>query len=135
MDYKMPATVQRSLNYSRSDLSNRDNRNLSLAMNAAASSTCRMKHGAVIIRGGRVLSIGINKFRNNPAVMPTEIAKQVCSVHAEIDAIKKLDNARYATIYVARVNNLGKPMLSKPCHACYDAITDAGINKIVYTLP
>lgn len=116
------------------DLSNRERRYLQLAMNAAMSSSCRMKHGAVIVRGGRVISIGINKFRNNPAIMPTEIAKSICSVHAEIDAMKKASNLKGSAIYIARVNKAGTPMLSKPCHACYDAITDAGINKIVYTV-
>jgi len=97
------------------------------------SSSERMKHGAVIVKGGRVMSVGINKFRNHPLIIQPEIIKTVCSVHAEMDALRKIRDARGATIYVARVNNGGKTRLSRPCNYCYKAIREAGINKIVYT--
>ena len=45
--------------------------------------------------------------------------------------IKK--NIKGGTIYVARVNRQGNPMISRPCDRCYEAIVDAGITKIVYT--
>ena len=92
-----------------------------------------MKHGAVIVKGGRVLSVGINKFRNHPLIIQPEIIKTVCSVHAEVDALRKIKDARGATIYVARVNNRGAERMSRPCNYCYDAIRKAGISKIIYT--
>jgi deoxycytidylate deaminase len=106
---------------------------LDLAVNVAQSSECRMKHGAVVVRGGSVISVGINKNRNHPTVVSSEHIKTHCSVHAEIDALRKVKNAKGATIYVARVNRKGQDRLSRPCDRCHDAIRDAGIRKVVYT--
>lgn len=114
-------------------MTNRDRRYLKLATNVALSSTERMKHGAVIVKGGRVLSVGINKFRNHPTIIPSEHIKTSCSVHAEVDALRKIKKASGATIYISRVNKRGQERLSRPCPNCYDAIRDAGITKIVFT--
>ena len=114
-------------------LSNKDHRYLKLAMNLAMSSDCNFKHGAVIVKGGRVISTGINRFKNHPKAVSPEHIKQYCSVHAEVDAIRKLKSARGATIYVARIGKRGNRALSRPCPNCYAAIKSAGIAKIVYT--
>lgn len=99
------------------------------------SSSERMKHGAVIVKGGRVLSVGLNKFRNHPTIIPSEYIKTSCSTHAEIDALRKVSNVRGATMYIARVNKSGQERLSRPCDYCFEALIDAGITKIVYTKP
>ena len=114
-------------------MSKKHRRYLKLAKNVAMSSNERMKHGAVIVKGGRVLSVGINKFRNHPLIIPSHQVKTSCSVHAEIDALRKIKNANGATIYVARINKEGVSRLSRPCKYCYDAIRSAGITKIIYT--
>lgn len=114
-------------------LSKRDRSYLSLALNAAQSSECRMKHGAVVVKGGRVISIGINKNRNHPTIVSSEHIKDYCSVHAEADALRKIRDAKGATLYVARANKRGQERLSRPCNRCYKLIVNAGINKIVYT--
>jgi len=92
-----------------------------------------MKHGAVIVKGGSVLATGINKERNHPMMVSSEHIKTHCSVHAEIDALKKTDNARGATIYIARVNKRGQARNSRPCKYCYEDIKNSGIKKIIYT--
>lgn len=92
-----------------------------------------MKHGAVIAKSGRVLSTGVNKDRNHPTIVSNEHIKSHCSVHAEIDALKKATNVRGATIYIARVNKKGQPRMSRPCDSCYSEIIRNGIKKIVYT--
>jgi len=92
-----------------------------------------MKHGAVIVRGGSVLATGMNKDRNHPTIVSSEHIKIHCSVHAEIDALKKVDDPRGATIYVARVNRRGQERNSRPCPSCYSAIKNSGIKKIIYT--
>lgn len=92
-----------------------------------------MKHGAVIVKGGRVISTGINKDRSHPRIVSSEHIKDHCSVHAEVDAIKKAKDVTGATIYVARVNRRGKARDSRPCSRCYEVIRSNGIKKIVYT--
>jgi len=92
-----------------------------------------MKHGAVVVKGGRVLSTGINKERNHPAIVSSNHIKEHCSVHAEVDALKRIENPKGATIYIARVNRRGQNRESQPCRACYKTLKNAGIKKIVYT--
>lgn len=115
-------------------LSNKDAGFLKLAENIASSSSLHYKHGAVIVKGGSVISTGINKFKNHPSViMDVQKIHEVCHTHAEIDALRKAGNVKGATIYVARINKQGKTRMSRPCNNCYSAIIQAGINKIVYT--
>ena len=114
-------------------LSKRDEAYLSVATYLATTSPCRMKHGAVIAKSGRVLSTGVNKDRNHPTIVSSEHIKTHCSVHAEIDAIKRAGNTRGATIYIARVNKRGQARMSRPCDSCYREIIRSGIKKIVYT--
>jgi deoxycytidylate deaminase len=92
-----------------------------------------MKHGSVIVKGGRVISTGMNKDRSHPRIVSSEHIKDHCSVHAEVDAIKKAKDVSGATIYVARVNRRGEARDSRPCNRCYEAIRKNGIKKIVYT--
>lgn len=92
-----------------------------------------MKHGSVIVKGGRVIGTGINKERNHPRYVSSEHIKTDCSVHAEIDALKKTRDANGATVYIARVNKKGQARDSKPCARCYSALKSNGIKQIVYT--
>lgn len=114
-------------------LSKKDESYLSVATYLASTSSCRMKHGAIIVRNGKVLATGVNKEKNHPTVVSTEHIKDHCSVHAEVDAIKKTKNAKNATIYIARVNKRGQARMSKPCDNCYKEIMNSGIKKIIYT--
>lgn len=104
-------------------------------MNVASVSTCKQQHGAIITKGGRVIAVGINRMRNDPS-MPVTDPKTQFSVHAEVAAIKACGNTdlRGATIYVARVNKCGDPMMSKPCERCQAALVKAGIRKVYYTI-
>lgn len=93
----------------------------------------KQRHGAVVVKSGRVMSVGINKWRNHPEIIEKDKIKQECSVHAEVDALSRVSDSRGATIYIARVNRLGNIGLSRPCDNCHLAIIDAGISKIIYT--
>jgi deoxycytidylate deaminase len=92
----------------------------------------KQKHGAVIVKGGRVLSLGWNLLKNDPNNVSDEHAKLFCSVHAERMAIAKCKKAAGATIYVAR-NKSGNARYSKPCDECQKAIRAAGIVRVVHT--
>lgn len=118
-------------------LSNSQRSFLNLAMRAAESSDCQQRHGAIVVRGGSVLAIGVNKWRNDitmAGILHDQGRSADISIHAEIDALSRVSNPRGATIYIARVNRRGKARLSKPCDNCAKALKDAGISKIVYTL-
>lgn len=94
-----------------------------------------MKHGAVVVKGGRVIGTGFNKNRNSPLVVSENHIKTHCSEHAEVNAIKDASyNVKNAVIYVARVNKHGKDRNSKPCDKCFEIISKLGIKKIIYTV-
>jgi deoxycytidylate deaminase len=79
------------------------------------------------------MSIGINKWRNDPENIQQSIVKSSCSVHAEVDALSRVNDPRGATLYVARISRAGKNLLSAPCPNCWESITNAGIRKVVFT--
>lgn len=97
----------------------------------------RQRHGAVIVRGNSVISMGVNTWRNDPSVVESDMIEgrgTIFSTHAEVAAIKRAgDRARGATLYVARLLACGTHGNSRPCQNCARAITRAGIKKVVYT--
>jgi deoxycytidylate deaminase len=120
-----------------SKFSRQEQRYLALAANLARSSEVpRYKHGAIIVKGGRIVSTGINKIRNHPTVFgssPKLLIKSEAHIHAEADAIRKVSELKGAKIYVARVNRSGQVRFSRPCDMCYRAIVKSGIRKVCHT--
>jgi tRNA(Arg) A34 adenosine deaminase TadA len=113
-------------------LSRRQHQWLDLAAKIAMDSTCRMKHGAVIVRGSSVLAVGTNKFRNHPATIKDY---QHCSVHAEVVALRRVGSqASHTDLYVARVSRHGEHRLSRPCGTCWGALVRSGVHRVVYTI-
>lgn len=109
---------------------------LNQAVKLAKMSDCRYKHGAVIRKSGRTISVGINYTVNDPRILEDISAKEHAAIHAEVAALnacRKVD-LNGATIYVARVNNKGEEAMSKPCARCHKALVERGIKKVVYTI-
>lgn len=107
---------------------------MSVARYFATKSEAKKKHGAIIVKGGRVLGTGYNKNTNNPNIVSPEHIKTSCSRHAEIEAIRDSGGSvRNAVLYVARVNNRGDDRDSKPCILCQKAIQSHGIKRVIYT--
>lgn len=103
-----------------------------LAVNDACSGEYNL--GAIIVKGGSVLSVGTNRRRNDPLYLP-DMPRGDWSFCAEETALGRVKNAgaRGATMYVARVTPGGRWGLARPCDKCAELIIDAGINKICYT--
>lgn len=115
-------------------LSKREEAFLSVARYIAEKSEARQKHGAIIVKSGRVIGTGYNKNRNNPDYVSPEHIKIHCSVHAEIDAIRDAKwRVKGAVLYVARVNRYGQDRNSKPCERCEVVIEETEIKKVIYT--
>lgn len=105
-----------------------------------ASAACDLsrhifKVGCVIIRGGKVLSLGINQVKTHPILIKRHYNRTlVDKLHAEIFAILRAKtDLRGAKIYVARKKDSGKFGNSRPCDNCLSMIIEAGIKKIFYT--
>jgi pyrimidine deaminase RibD-like protein len=107
---------------------------LRLATELAYTSKANKRHGCVIIKGGRCVGKGINKYVNKPYfVSPQHMDR--CSVHAEVAAIRSSRcSLKGATIYVARINNKGQERYSAPCEKCQPVLAQYGIRKVVYTV-
>jgi deoxycytidylate deaminase len=115
-------------------LSNSERSFLSVARYMAEKSTSRQKHGAIVVKSGRVLGTGYNKNTNNPYIVSPEHVKTHCSRHAEIEAIRDANwNVKGAVLYVARVNSQGVDRNSKPCSRCQVVIDETQIKKVIYT--
>lgn len=116
------------------ELSNRERAYLSVARYFALKSKSNKKHGAVVVKSGRVVGTGYNKDRNSPFIVSPEHIKPHCSRHAEIEAIKEAGhNVSGAVLYVARVNRQGQDRNSKPCKLCQEVIDEINIKKVIYT--
>lgn len=92
----------------------------------------KQRHGAIIVKSGRVISVGWNVLKNHPDNI-SEQHMHYCSVHAEAMAIARASEPAGATIYIARNKN-GQERFSKPCSGCEKAILNAGIARVVYTV-
>ncbi|HEY9704232.1 MAG TPA: hypothetical protein V6C58_17405 [Allocoleopsis sp.] len=98
----------------------------------AMKSTLPFKHGACIIKGGKILSIGHNY------ILTKKIGEKY-TVHAEVSAIMKLPKkyktkCETYTLVVIRVNRDNEVRLSKPCINCTHAICKSGIRTAIYSV-
>lgn len=94
------------------------------ALDSARQSTMNQRHGAVVIKNGKILSTGHNRIR---ARWP--------SVHAEIDALRSLSHKerRGSTVYVARISPQGEIRNSKPCLMCERCMRKWGVSNVVWS--
>lgn len=107
---------------------------LTLALRVAEASEVDKRHGAVVTKGGRVMSTGINKWRNRDLLSSTAGYNPNLTVHAEIDALSRVADANGAIIYIARVGKIGEERFSRPCDLCAKALQKAGVKQIIYTV-
>lgn len=114
-------------------MNTRELSHLNRAINISRQSTCRHKHGVVIARGSKVLTVAVNTDRNHPDVCTDPKAE--ASYHAEINALRSLRGMDLSgmTLYSARTNNHGEPMNAKPCPRCQAVIDFLNIKKVIHT--
>lgn len=108
-------------------LSNKLKRNMRRAWETCQVSDCTKHMAAVIVKNGRVLSVGVNHMRNDPMFILTD--KSGLSVHAEVSAMRAVsdENLDGAVCFVARTRRDSVPAMSKPCKECENALRTAGI--------
>ena len=120
------------------NITGRTKRMIELAYRVAQSSGYDdYRHGAVLVRGNRVINVSANK--NSHARFGNRFRKRNCghaTHHAELGCILGIDRAvtRGSTIYVARVGKLGNMKISKPCEMCEEVLRHVGVKKVVYTI-
>lgn len=108
-----------------------------MSFRIAARQAKRSQHrqhrlGAVIVKGGNILSTGFNSIR------PSKILGTK-TLHAEADAVlqllkqRRLHDLAGSEIYVTRFTKAGQVGMAKPCEACQRLITSVGIKRVHYT--
>lgn len=122
--------------YPSKQLSSRDRNIMRRVIGLAELSECPQRHAALIYKSGRVLSVGVNVYRNDPRLCEWGEDLDGISVHAEEAAIRQCspENLEGATIYVARRGRCREHGLSHPCPRCMEQIAAAGIKRVVYTV-
>lgn len=117
---------------------NRTERMLDLALKQSRLSDYRrIKIGAVISRGNKILSVGCNRKQTHTVQLRWDHAagkkhSKGC-LHAEVCAILACESdMTSSTIYVARNELNGSMGMCRPCDACFLAIVDAGITTMVF---
>lgn len=109
----------------------------SLARNVAYNSPYgKIRHGAVLIKGGSVINVSFNK--DNYSSFGTRFRSPLrghATVHAELGCILGLprDVTSGADLYVCRINRKGEFRFSKPCSMCHEALKHVGIKRVYYT--
>lgn len=93
---------------------------------AACSEHKNFKHGAVLVKDGRIISEGSNKYT-------TSKIHGFGSIHAEECALRSINkDVKGGTMYIARLASYG-PAMSKPCYRCQLVLKNAGVRRVVYT--
>ena len=109
---------------------------LNIAKRKANQSTfSRARIGAVITKGGRVISSAINQTRYSK-----NANANWASTHAEEAAIIRvlhkptgLKQLAGATIYVTRIKKDGTCGIATPCPSCQSLINSVGIKRVIHT--
>jgi deoxycytidylate deaminase len=100
--------------------------NLKRLRKIADNSSLRNKHGACLIKGDKIYSIGYNK-----------LVKEYFTIHAEVDALCKIDSkyTKGLDILIIRIGNTKTQKLrnSRPCNACIDKLIQRGIRRVYYS--
>lgn len=93
------------------------------------------KIGCVLVKGGSILSTGINQIRYK-AIGSSHFTKWKESLHAERDALSKCskEDIRGSSLYIYRENANGIPALSKPCSQCSYMLNELGVKKVYFTI-
>ncbi len=89
--------------------------------------------GAFIFRKGIPISGGRNKIKTHPKYAD---GKNCYTIHAEMDALVHFRSEVMGdTICVYRETYEGKIAMARPCNFCLKYLIEAGIKKVIYTIP
>lgn len=104
---------------------------LNAAIKLAENSKLQHRHGAVIVKHGKIIGRGYNKIRHHRFSRYYPY-KEAC--HAESAAIMDSDtDSTGSVMYIARINRQGIMRNSMPCGCCRNLLSDMGIKRVVYT--
>ena len=99
---------------------------IDMAEDQANKSVQNFRHGAVLVKDGKIISKGYNK-----PITPDRPGQH--SIHAEVNAIKNSGKScENAILYVVRVNTCGLAN-SKPCKHCLNFMKIMKVQRVFYS--
>ncbi len=102
---------------------------MDVAKEVRLSSDCKIRMGACLEKGGRILGFASNKVGSMRG------GHWEYSRHAEGRVLLNKD-ARGASLYIYREHGLrGTPMLARPCYRCSDLLAEAGLRIVYFSTP
>ena len=119
------------------DVSKKQKRYFDLARNIAYNSPYnKIRHGAVLVKGGSVINASCNK--DNFSSFGTRFRGPNIghgTHHAELGCILGISRGvtSGADVYVCRVNKQEQFRSSKPCKMCHDILKHVGVKRVYYT--
>lgn len=90
------------------------------------------RHAAVLIRGGKVISFGVNKSK---AGVFADRVYGLKGWHSEADCLLSIhrDKIKDAVLYIAGVTKTGRLANSKPCPCCQQFISKFDLKGVYYS--
>ena len=95
----------------------------------------RTFHTTFIVKGSKILSIGINTDKTHPRTLRFNYHCQP-KTHSELSAVIKLgkEDCSDFTFINIRLTKDDKTAISKPCSGCMDMLSQVGFKKIIYSI-
>ena len=110
----------------------------SLAKNIAESSEYgKIRHGALLVKGGSVLNVSCNKENYSSFGKRFRCKHRGhATVHAELGCVLGMSRGTTtgADVYVCRINKEGEFRNSKPCAMCHAVLKHVGVKRVYYTV-
>jgi deoxycytidylate deaminase len=108
------------------------------------SNKMRFRHGCVLVKNGKIISYGYNRYATSHEVKRVEKISGfklswngIACVHAEIDAFAKLNFSQKAirgsTLIVYGESRAGNVVKSRPCKCCMKAVQFLRVKSIIYS--
>jgi tRNA(Arg) A34 adenosine deaminase TadA len=119
------------------EISSRNRRYFELAkLEALKSEFPDFKHGAILVKGGSIISKSCNKMNSCSFGARFKTYKGRASLHAELGTILGVPKSKTlsSTIFVVRVSKTGLLANSRPCNMCQGAMQFVGIKKVFYSI-
>ena len=97
-----------------------------LQRSAASSNHPKSQHSALVVKHGKIISIGHNSTKTAPMI---GYHSYIQGTHAEFVALKKAgENARGSMLISFRA---GGNMISKPCQGCTQLLRKYGVRRVL----
>lgn len=108
-----------------------------MSLRSAKIQALKSKHkqhrvGAVVVKGGRVLSFGHNQIRPSKELKTETIHAEEAAILQAIKA-SGVHSLAGTTLYVTRFTKGGSTGLARPCSRCMGLIRSCGIRKVYYS--